>query len=711
MLLPYFRFPFTNYFTSNAMSSACSAWRSSAATEHDTKPLLQSTTIVNIIFINIDWKRSRHDNPTCTNKNLGVLAETTSSIVTNMKPAVICCCEVGTAMSPMTVDEMSVIVQAMREAWEEAATEHPAISFHFEDDAPYLTIWDANLCKCTHERILENVYNVPGHRRKAQAFLCTMPGDTDEEGIDVVNVHAPSGTLKLTDVQRFQLMKNLLQSSSRTKANRSIGEGRFLIGGDMNSKEITLNRILDELKSQDILKTSAETMLPLNAKHGDICVVGGFTPRLVDPRKARNHDPQHVPYGITWRKPLHRTRQQLTSRPTPPTPDTTTTSRPTPPTTPPPPPTPDTTTTSRPTVQTEVAATRHATEQSYPQAQIPATPDTTTESRAILQTEIAATRHATEQSHPHEHEVPELNEPGQEMAYVIVNAFLDNVTFKSTEAEKLIKQVILRTGEGIQPHMRANIDEVFLPIFFYYPNGLHDRTIAEPRNAGQFIKQWHDIAEWRRIASADITQHATEQLPKFQRDKILHEYIRDFIANEAYARQKAQSWTKNKSSAEAVLRKRCGSVLMAKAIWQTGLPDISEARFAMEEGLPATEQQQASIEKATETILKWLSMLANSIQEHKAAPEYQEHARKSGTQKNTSGLTEIELKQKEEKKHAARLKHGRHPSTASSSNRWQAPAQWQWPDDTWQAHAQWQWQAHAQWQSQDDTWQASPHWH
>ena len=122
----------------------------------------------------------------------------------------------------------------------------------------------------------------------------------------------------------------------------------------------------------------------------------------------------------------------------------------------------------------------------------------------------------------------------------------------------------------------------------------------------------------------------------------------------------------------------------------------------MKDGLPATEQQQASIEKATETILKWLSMLANSIQEHKATPEYQEHARKSGTQKNTSGLTEIELKQKEEKKHAARLKHGRHPWTPSSSNRWQAPGQWQWHDDTWQARAQWQWQ--------DDTWQASPHW-
>ena len=56
-------------------------------------------------------------------KNLRLLAETISSIVTHMKPAVICCCEVGTAMSPMTMEQMSAMADAMREAWEEAATE------------------------------------------------------------------------------------------------------------------------------------------------------------------------------------------------------------------------------------------------------------------------------------------------------------------------------------------------------------------------------------------------------------------------------------------------------------------------------------------------------------------------------------------------------------------------------------------------------------
>jgi hypothetical protein len=267
------------------------------------------------------------------------------------------------------------------------------------------------------------------------------------------------------------------------------------------------------------------------------------------------------------------------------------------------------------------------------------------------------------------------------MAYVIVNAFLDNVTFESTEAERLIKRVILKTGEVIRPNMLLNIDEVFRPIFFYYPNGLDDRTRGEPRNSIQYIRQWRDIAAWRQMAGAGAPQHATEQLAKPQVQSILHQYIDNFIRNEADDTQRAQPWNKNKSRAEAMLRNRCGSVLMAKAIWQIGLPHIPEISSA-------TEQRQHSIPTATETILRWLSMLANSIQEHKATPTYQEHARKSGTQKNKSGLTEIELSMKEEKKRAARLKYGRQPSTASGSDTWQAPAQWQWHGDTWQAPAQ-----------------------
>jgi hypothetical protein len=334
--------------------------------------------------------------------------------------------------------------------------------------------------------------------------------------------------------------------------------------------------------------------------------------------------------------------------------------------------------------------------------------------------DTGTTRHATEQSQPGEHEPPELTEHGQEMAYGIVNAFLDNVTFVSTEAEELIKEVILKTGAVIPPSMLHNIDEVFQPIFFYFPNGVEDRTRRKPRDPNEYIRQWREIAKWRN--KADIVPApglTTEVLPKQQVQSIFQQYILNFIDNEADVRQRAQPFTKNKSRAEAVLRKRCGSTTMAKLIWQVGLPNISAVCY-MDGWQRATEQQEPlkhdvrdAIETATETILEWLGMLADSIQDHKETPIYQEHARKSGTQKNKSGLTDEELAAKQEKKRDARLKYGRQPSTASGSDTWHAPAQWQWHDDT---PAQWHWRGNTwqapagYWQWHDDPWQEPAHW-
>merc|ERR1712079_729326 len=174
-----------------------------------------------------------------------------------------------------------------------------------------------------------------------------------------------------------------------------------------------------------------------------------------------------------------------------------------------------------------------------------------------------------------------------------------------TEAERLIKGVIHRTGEVIRSDMLLNIDEVFQPIFFNYPNGLNDRTRAEPRNPRPYIREWRDIASWRQ----GYLRHATEQLAKPQVNSILHEYIGNFIRNEADHRQRAQPWNRNKCRAEARLHRLCGSVMMAKVIWEVGLPNISEAEFAMDKVLLDTEQQrpleqdvQDSIATATETI-------------------------------------------------------------------------------------------------------------
>ena len=217
-------------------------------------------------------------------------------------------------MQPMTRDQMVAVADTIRVAWEEAATDHPAISFLFEDYAPYLTIWDGNQCKCKHGRIFENVYYVPGHRRQAQAFLCIMPGENDDEGIDVVNVHAPSGQPILIDSQRYQLIQNLLQSSSMARTNKQIGDGRFVFGGDMNTDKVCLAQILNKLRSHGILKTSNEVLFPTWGKEGDACVVGGFTTTLVRER-ARNYNPRHEPYGIAIRKQPQHATEQLTTMP------------------------------------------------------------------------------------------------------------------------------------------------------------------------------------------------------------------------------------------------------------------------------------------------------------------------------------------------------------------------------------------------------------
>ena len=298
--------------SSNAMLSVWSEATGSAGSS--TAPLLQSTANIHVIFVNLDWKRSRHDNEASIRRNTTKLADTASSIVTSMRPAVICCCEVGEASNPMTKGQMLVVADTIRRAWEASATEHPAISFLFEEGAPYLTIWDGHQCKCSHGRILEKVYDVLGHQRNAQAFLCTMPGESDEECIDVVNVHAPSGKKKLTDAQRYQLILNLLQSSSTARAGTRIGESKFLIGGDMNTTEICFSQILNKLRILDILKARSQLLFPMWGQPGDMCVVGGFTATVVL-ASARNHDHQHTPYGIAWqRQPQHAT-EQLTTMP------------------------------------------------------------------------------------------------------------------------------------------------------------------------------------------------------------------------------------------------------------------------------------------------------------------------------------------------------------------------------------------------------------
>ena len=677
-----------------------------------------------------------------------------------MKPDAICCCEVGEAMNPMTMVQMSAIENTIRTTWEATATEQPDISVLFAQGAPYLTIWDGNRCQCTHGRILEDVYVVQGHRRTAQAFLFLLPGMNDEDGLDVFNVHAPSGQPKLRDSQRYHLIKNMLQSSSMTRPNKRIGECRFLLGGDMNTTEKTFSQILIKLRDIDILSDQPHYVLaPAWGKHGDMCVVGGFTTTMV-PGRARNHDPDHVPYGIVWQRHAQPATEQLKTMPQtriPAAPDTRDTKRQShrntasarytpeqpqpfpeqqhrggtrhdihwpqlsapawpateqsdgyrgtteqsqadteePPTQKEPEQEPEQTDALGPTLgkavrtggrgeQTRPAASRPRTATEHATPHTPDTDEPLTRKGSVqmdspnlmdtvsTDADPEITRHATEQPGPDELESPEPSGPEQEITYVIVNAFLGNITFESPLAECLIKRIICSTTNNSRiqwpPDMLHTIDEIFLPIFVYYPNGLGDRSLSEPRDATQYIRQWRAIAELRETWNPQPSGLPGSQLAEYQVQSILHQYIHNFIEYEADAIQKAQPWTKNKSNAEARLRRLCGSVPMAKAIWQVGLPNIPEALFPINRVF-ATEQQRRlghdtldSIAAATEWIMKWLHTIAHAIQSHKATPRYQEHARKSGIQKNQSGLTATELRMKEEKKHEAQWKYGRRHS-------------------------------------------------
>jgi hypothetical protein len=657
------------------------------------EPLLQSTAGINIIFVNIDWKKTRQDTQSAAKRNLKQLAHTIGSIVTEMKPAVICCCEVGNVMTPMTSQQINEMMQTFRHAWRED------IAFLHDEGEPYLTAWDGNLCSCKHKRILRNLYKASNMPRTAQAFVCTMPGETDDLGIDVINVHAPSGDPRLTDQQRRTLFWNLLQSSSKVPEpkrlqesclTKTIGEVKFIIGGDTNTSELTLALILNNLRKEGNLTVSFEVMRPTWGQHGGICIVGGCNKHNTKTAtgKAENHDPQHIPYGIWWCSQSQHATEQLTPTSQVKAGSTSTIAEQT---------ASENSATGdatkqgsawrhqrnpciplrpqRPAPQPE--STRHATEQ--PQRDEERTPSLekreqyvppayheergsssghATEQPQITENllreespESQATNkgHATEQPQPEQpqpdtEDIPTLDKAEQELAYAIVNTFLDNPTLQSIDAEKIIKRVIVDEKQWT-PEVLHSIDEVFRPVFVQYTYGTKDQTRWTSRDPAPYIREWRDTAKWRDLlqpgANAKGLQFSREEVAP-----IVHHITQEFIEKHATDEQRLDNFNKNKSRAEARLNRLCGSRHVANAIWQLGLPRVPS---------PATEQRsigysRSYLETATANVLEWLAKLAEVIQSHKATPEYQENNRKSGDSHGKSGLTSAELETRRYKK-------------------------------------------------------------
>ena len=116
--------------------------RQSAASQplQNEVPLLQSTVIANIVFINIDWKDSRHATEKSTRRNLNLLANTIDDVVRKMRPAMICMVEVGVSHQPLTLPHMEQVRDQVLTTWRRRANENARIRIMFEVGHPYMTV-------------------------------------------------------------------------------------------------------------------------------------------------------------------------------------------------------------------------------------------------------------------------------------------------------------------------------------------------------------------------------------------------------------------------------------------------------------------------------------------------------------------------------------------------------------------------------------------
>ena len=114
------------------------------------------------------------------------------------------------------------------------------------------------------------------------------------------------------------------------------------------------------------------------------------------------------------------------------------------------------------------------------------------------ETDVAAAGSAAEDSEDDDTQEWASQELSSEkkMVYSIVNEFLGNITFSIPEAEGLLQAALL--AEACLPaSMQMRLQDVFSPIFYYFPKGVKDRSVWEPRNTSQYIAEWYRLASMR----------------------------------------------------------------------------------------------------------------------------------------------------------------------------------------------------------------------
>jgi len=229
------------------------------------------------------------------------------------------------------------------------------------------------------------------------------------------------------------------------------------------------------------------------------------------------------------------------------------------------------------------------------------------------------------------------------MIYSIVNEFLGKITFNDSAAEEMLIAALMHKT-CLSPSAHLQVETVFSRIFFYYANGVNDRSGWQPRDTSKYIRQWSELATMRTWVSSGFaasTEHS-EQLTKDQVSQIFKLYMED-MKSTLREEQLDKPWVYYKSCAEAKLRHQAGDKFVAKAIWAIGLPRLPS--FATEQrGKPLSAQDLEAVPEAIDSVLNWLDRLASTLTAHHETNQYKTAVRKSGGAHRQSGLNATEQK-------------------------------------------------------------------
>jgi len=575
-----------------------------AAAEH--VQLADAATGTNIAFANMDWKEERHAGKNWQ-RHRALWRSTTETLLRHFQPAVMCFCEVGVVTSPLSEQHFNDLKDITRQAWISFGAAAKHVEFLQTPGEPYLTAYRTDRVTCEHYSMLSDLYDAQGSERTAQHFLL-KPATSTEDSINVINVHAPSGTKRrLTDTQRAKLVGSLLQTTSLIDDTKSVGNDSYIIGGDLNTGEQVLTGIMRELESSGACASSWRAFRQLHGKHGDMgfCneVRGHVLPNFVD-----GHDPQHYPYAFrAFSKQTlppaaaeHRARpaaaEDFALQPTP----------------------------------ADSAAAPSA-EQRQPPLESCASSEEHWDRPAAAADVATLERQATQRMNA-------------ALPTSIIHAFLDYLPLTDDHAATRVTE-ILDDETKLSDDDLAAIASVFEPAFIWYTDP-RQRTEFRSRDTPSYVRAWQKLASHRSAVGKTAYFDGTILTPE-QRQTCFQAYLCDFGTTPLRAGQQKK---RMKSYAEAHLREIAANRLIAWVIWEVGVPCIA----------PAAEQRADPLEENIIAILDWLDGAARSIIKYQQTATYQDAVRRAGPSHGVSGLTQEEQAQRSQLRRAhANVRRGR----------------------------------------------------